>query len=103
MTGTVWFRRSDGIEFETEIDSRTHELMTGSDNFEQIDGAEQADDEGDGLDNLTKSELLQFAEDEGIEVNAKLKNADLANVIREALAERVEDNPATESEPRDAE
>ena len=47
-----------------------------------VDGDEQDADEGDGLDKMTKSELLEEAEKRGVQIDAGSKKAEIVAAIR---------------------
>lgn len=86
----VWFRASDGREISCNEGSVAFGLMSKDGAFTRIgdDGeaiAPATDAELD-LSKLKRAELLEYAAGKGIEVNPKLKNADIIAVIEAAQA-----------------
>lgn len=87
----VWFRASDGREISCNEGSVAFGLMEKDGAFTRIgdDGeaiAPAADAKLD-LSTLKRAELLEYAAGKGIEVNPKLKNADIVAVIEAAEKE----------------
>lgn len=93
----IWFRRSDGIDMAATPGSASHESMARDGSFTLIDGpdgaviADQVSDGGQVITTpfaeMKKAELIAYAEAKGIEVNPKLKIADIIGVIEAAEAE----------------
>lgn len=86
------FISGDGVEHTCQTDSVAYRLMAKDGSFvlAELDGVRQpvsaVEPAASPLDGMSKKDLLAYAAENGIEVNAKLKTADVLAVIKEAEA-----------------
>lgn len=97
----VWFRSSSGHEIACNEGSVAYGLMDRDGSFTRIPGPGEERFEPDphavpappDFAAMKRAQLLEYAAGKGIEVNPKLKNADIIAVIEaaEAAAETTEE------------
>lgn len=86
MAQEIWFQRSDGVKMACIEGTQAFEQMTRDGSFRRVgdEGGQTVAVNTTPDATWSKKDLLAYAADKGIEVNPKVKAAEILAVINEA-------------------